>query len=337
MVIVLVTALALAACSSGGTAPDTTADAPAADSGDGFEIVLVAKTEGIAWFDDMRIGVNEFGADHPDVTVSQIAPEGGDPAKQAQMLEDCIARGVDAICVVPNDPEALIPAIEKARENGIVVVSHEAMALEGTVDWNMEAFNNDDFGALYGENLAQAMGGKGKYIGTVGALTMQTHNQWYNAAVKHITENYPDMELVEEQPREDQIDATVAYNLAQELLKAYPDLGGYLGMTVEAGISMAKLLEETNNTNVSVSCLAMPSASGEYIADGWISYGQCWRPADAGYVTCNIAYKLLNGEDMTEGVDLEKPGYESCTPIGGTIYGNAPLVFTAENIADYNF
>jgi simple sugar transport system substrate-binding protein len=302
-----------------------------------FEIVLLVKTEGIAWFDDMKLGVADFAKDHPDVIVSQIAPEGGDPAKQAAMLEDCIARGVDAICVIPNDPQSLIPGIEKAKARGIIVISHEAQALDGIVDWDLEAFDNESFGALYGENLAQALGGEGKYIGTVGALTMQTHNQWYNAAVKHIQQNYPNMELIANQPYEDKIDATVGYNIAQELLKAYPDLGGYLGMTVEAGISMARLLKEINNTSVKVSCLAMPSASGEYIREGWIAAGQCWRPADAGYVTINIAYKMLKGEQIASGLNLEKPGYESCVISGGTIYGNAPLVFKQDNIDQYSF
>ena len=32
-----------------------------------FTIALCAKTEGIAWFDDMRTGVDEFNADHDDV------------------------------------------------------------------------------------------------------------------------------------------------------------------------------------------------------------------------------------------------------------------------------
>ena len=156
------------------------------DAAGNFEIVLVAKTEGIAWFDDMRTGVDEFGEQHPDVTVSQIAPEGGDPAKQAALVEDSIARGVDAICIVPNDPQSLIPAIQKAKEAGIIVITHEASTLKGTVDYDMEAFNNEDFGALYGENLAKAMGGKGKYLGIVGGLTMETHMQWYNAAVNYI-------------------------------------------------------------------------------------------------------------------------------------------------------
>lgn len=304
---------------------------------DKFEIVLIAKTEGLAWFDDMRKGVDEFNDTHDDVNVSQIAPEGGDPAKQASMFEDIIARGVDAICVVPNDPQSLVPAIKKAKENGIIVISHEAQQIAGIVDWDMEAFSNEDFGALYGEKLAKAMGGKGKYCGTVGALTMETHNQWYNAAVKYIKENYPEMELVREQPFEDKIDAKVAYDLGKEILKAYPDLGGYLGMTVEAGASMCRLLSETNNKNLKVSCLALPSALGDYIRDGWCAHGQCWRPADAGYVTVNIAYKMLKGVKIEDGINLEKTGYENCVTKDGVVFGNAPLVLTPENVDSLDF
>ena len=107
-----------------------------------LEIVMVAKHEGISWFDDMRDGVEAFGREHADVTAYQIAPEGGDPARQVQMVEDLIAKGVDAILIVPNDPVSMIPVIERAKAAGIVVVSHEAESLAGVVDWNMEAFLN---------------------------------------------------------------------------------------------------------------------------------------------------------------------------------------------------
>ena len=84
---------------------------------DDYEIVMVAKHEGISWFDDMRTGVEEFGKDY-GVKAYQIAPEGGDPAKQVQMVEDLIAKGVDAILVVPNDPTSMEPVLKKAKEAG---------------------------------------------------------------------------------------------------------------------------------------------------------------------------------------------------------------------------
>ncbi len=310
---------------------------PTSETGEPYQIVLIAKVEGIAWFDDMRVGVEEFNANHDDVVASQIAPEAADTAQQIALIEDCIARGVDAITIVPVDPDSLSSAITKAREAGIIVITHEGASLSGIADYDMEAFDNEAFGALYGENLAQAMGGKGDYLGMVGSLTMQTHNIWYQAAVKHIKENYPDMNLVVDEPYEDSIDSTVAYEKAQEIMKAYPNLGGVLTMTVEGGGSFAKLLKETNNTNVKISTLAIPSSNGNYISEGWIAFGQCWRPADAGYVMCNIAYKMLKGEEMKDGVDLEKDGYNSIKVVDGIIYGDAAVTFTKDNVADYDF
>jgi len=82
-----------------------------------LEIVMCAKQEGISWFDDMRIGVNQFGKDF-DVNAYQIAPETGDPAKQAQMVESLVAKRVDAILVVPNDPQSMKPVLQEARRGG---------------------------------------------------------------------------------------------------------------------------------------------------------------------------------------------------------------------------
>ena len=100
--------------------------------------VMVAKHEGISWFDDMRIGVDQFAAD-TGVNAYQIAPEGGDPAKQLQMVEDLITQGVDAICVVPNDAKSMAPTLQKARDAGIVVIGHEAPDILDSVDYDLSA------------------------------------------------------------------------------------------------------------------------------------------------------------------------------------------------------
>lgn len=302
-----------------------------------FEVVLIAKTDRLAWFDDMRVGVDEYNSKYANVHVIQVATDDGDAIKQAALFEYYINKDVDAICVIPIDPETLIPAITKAKAKGIIVVSHEAQSLAGIVDYDIEAIDNDAFGALFGQKLAEAMGGKGKYCGTVGSLIIQTDNQWFNAAVKYITENYPDMQLVQTEPFEDNIDSAQAYNLAKAILKAYPDLDGYLGMTVESGNSMCELLKETNNNTVKVSALALPSSNHSYIKEGWMTYGQCWRPADAGYATIDIAVKLLNGEKITTGINLEKNGYQNCVVANGIVYANAPIFLTKENIDELNF
>jgi simple sugar transport system substrate-binding protein len=321
------------------TAEAPAGGAPATEAPSGeepLEIVMVAKAEGISWFDDMRTGVEQFGEDY-GVNAYQIAPEGGDPAKQAQMVEDLIAKGVDAILVVPNDPKSMEPVLKKAKEKGIVVVSHEAQQLAPIVDYDMEAFKNDYFGEVMFEALAQAMDGEGKFTGFVGALTMETHMQWFTAGLKYIQENYPDMEFVSSEPYEDMNDEKISYEKFQEILKTYPDLKGAFGTSVSSTSMIGLVLKEKNNTNVMGVGLGLPSQTGPYITEGWIKHAQCWRPADAGYVTALIAYKILMGETVETGDNLEMPGYESVTVENKIVYGNAPLILTAETVDDYDF
>lgn len=303
-----------------------------------YEIVMVAKHEGIAWFDDMRTGVEAFGADHPDVNAYQIAPEGGDSARQVQMVEDLIAAGVDAILVVPNDPGAMEPVLRRAKDEGIVVISHEATQLEGIADYDLEAFVNEEFGVLMFEELAKAMDFEGQFAGIVGALTMQTHMQWFEAGLAHVQANYPDMEFVLAEPIEDFNTEQTAYDRVRETLNAYPDLKGLFGCSVSGTVMEALAVDERGlQDQVSVSGLSLPSMSGDYLESGALDHAQAWRPADAGYASAALAYMMLTGQPIQDGVDLGRPGYESVTLDGGVVYGNAPLTITKDNYADLPF
>jgi simple sugar transport system substrate-binding protein len=310
--------------------------APRAFAQKPLEIVMCAKQEGISWFDDMRVGVTQFGKDF-GVNAYQIAPETGDPAKQAQMIESLIAKGVDAILVVPNDPQSIKPVIEKARKAGITVVSHEAQSLAGVSNFDIEAFKNEDFGALMFENLAKAMGGEGKFAGVVGALSMETHMQWFHAGLNYVKEKYPKMEFALPEPLEDNNDEKTALDKINEALKKYPDLKGLFGCSV-SGTSMAALaVEKLRRKDVKVVGLGLPSINGVYLDEGYEQEAQCWRPADAGYVAAVIAYKLLKKEPITAGIDLKRPGYDKVKLENGVVYGNATLVLTKENWHDYKF
>ena len=60
----------------------------------------------------MEKGVKQFGEDFGQ-DAFQIGPTVSDAALQVQIIEDLIAQGVDAICVVPNSTEALEPVLKK--------------------------------------------------------------------------------------------------------------------------------------------------------------------------------------------------------------------------------
>ena len=298
-------------------------------------IVMIVK-QSDPWFDDMERGINQFREDF-GVNAYTLVPESGDPALQIAIMENLIAQQVDAITIVPNDPQAMIPVIRKAREAGIVVVTHEAPDIAEHVDLDLEAFRNEDFGVLMGKSLAEKMGGKGKYAGFVGGLTMTTHMEWYKAAVQYIEENYPEMVNISKEPFVDENNLQVAYNRALEILRVHPDIRGFFDCSAHgAGIAQA-LRERGRSEDVVVASLAIPSMSATFLKDGSMDHGQAWRPADAGYATVYAAYKLVVGEEVTTGTDLKAPGYEDIIVEGKIAYGYAPLVITAENVDDFEF
>lgn len=331
----------LAAC---GTTTDSGSDestAPDSDAGSDdtgvFQIATVPKVEGISWFERMAEGVDQFDADNSDtVEAWQIGPDTEDAAKQIQIIEDLIAQEVDAIIVVPNDPQAVAPTLTKARERGIVVVTHEAPALAGTdaVDFDMESFDNAAFGQAMGEKLAECMDGSGTYLGMVGSLTSETHMAWYNAAKDYLAENYPDITLAADNPYEDNNDDAVARANALEILRAYPDLGGYVNGSVSANANMAAVLQEKNITSVCMSGLSLPSVAGPYLESDVMYSAQTWDPAGAGYAANAVALAILNGETVESGMDLGWEGYESITVDGGLVVANAIMMLEKGQFPD---
>lgn len=300
-----------------------------------YQVVMIAK-QSDPWFDDMARGVEQLKRD-TGLNVSMQYPETTDAAGQAAIMEALIEEGIDAICVVPNDPSGLLEAISKARNAGIAVVTHEAPSIADKVDLDVEAFVNESFGELFGKNIAEAMGGRGNYAILVGSRTMDTHMEWYEAARSYIEKNYPDMVPVMEGPAEDGNSMKGAYRVTQELLETYPELDGIIECTAY-GEGVCRALEDKKMTeDVKVVSLAVPSQTQEYLYNGSLVSILAWRPADAGYATCYAAYLLASGQTVENGTDLRVTGYEAVQVRDGIAYGNAPLEYTAENIEDYMF
>ena len=305
---------------------------------DSYTIATVVKVDGIAWFDRMRVGVEEYGAETGH-DAFLLGPSKADAAEQVRIIEDLIAQGVDAICVVPFGVEALEPVLEKARQEGIVVISHEA-STQVNADVIIEAFDNAAYGEFLMENLAQRMGGAGKYATFVGSLQSKSHNEWVDAAVAYQEANYPDMELVENKIEEfDNLET--AYEKSLELLTAYPDLGGIQGSAMSTAPGAGLAVEERGlEDQVSVVGTSLVSVSEQYLESGATDMIAFWDPAMAGRAMCEIAVRILNGESIDNGADLGITGYreilqDADKPI--LFYGSAWVGVTKDNMDQYNF
>ncbi|MBO6137535.1 MAG: substrate-binding domain-containing protein, partial [Lachnospiraceae bacterium] len=163
-------------------APAADAAAPAADAAGGTPtIAFVPKVEGQAWWDYVHSGVDQWAADN-GIEVIYKGPTEIDAAAQVQIMTDLVNQGVDILCFSPNDPDACEAICKQAMDKGIIVIATEASGMKN-VNYDIEAFDEAGMGGFLMDQLAAQMGEEGKYITMVGSMTMESQNNWADAAV----------------------------------------------------------------------------------------------------------------------------------------------------------
>jgi simple sugar transport system substrate-binding protein len=303
-------------------------------------IVMVVKLEGVAWFDNMRLGIEAFAKDYPDIDAYQTGAENADPAAQVKIVEDLIAKGVSAILAVPNDPASLVPVFKRANDAKILTLTHEA-SVQQQISYDVEAFDNIAYGRHMMDIMAKWMGNKGLWQPFVGHLTSTTHNEWVDGEIMQAKEKYPNLKIAAKERLEEQENQQISYEKGLELLKTYPQLKTMMGSAMSTVPGVARAITEKGVIGkVAAFGTCLPSVAGDYLKSGAAISIHFWVPADAGYVTARVAYDLLKGKKITEGMDLGRPGYNKITikknksgfPV---IYGSAWVDVNKDNLKDW--
>ena len=87
------------------------------------KIGLVVKSLGNGFFDAANKGAQEAAKELGDVEVIYTGPTSATAEGQIEIINSLIAQNVNAIAISANDPDALVPALKKAMERGITVIS----------------------------------------------------------------------------------------------------------------------------------------------------------------------------------------------------------------------
>lgn len=299
------------------------------------EIAVVVKITGIPWFNRMEVGVDEAGKSL-GVKAYQVGPSEADPAQQVKIVEDLIAKGVDAICVVPNDATAMVPVFKKAKSKGIIVLTHESPEQKGT-DWDIETIDNAKFGEMNFEKLAQLIGGQGEFALFVGSLTVPLHNYWADVGLAYVKNKYPGMKLVTKRiPCGESADE--AYKQTLGLLKAYPNLKGIVGFGSLGPIGAAQVLKKKKLCGkVQVVGTVIPSHAAPYLKQNCMQHGFLWDPKDAGYAMVAVAKKMIDKEEIKNGMEVKGLGPANVDQAARLIKFDAILDITADNADKLGF
>lgn len=294
------------------------------------KIGLVVKIGGIPWFNAMEVGLKEKAKELGYDTV-YIGPTSADPALQVRAIEDLIAQKVDVIGVVPNDAEVLEPVLKRAMEQGIKVISHESPAQEN-VDWNFEMTTAQSFGEAYMKSLCEKLNGEGGYAVFVGSLTVPLHNAWADAAIAYQKENCPNMREVSDR-------FGVAENVddsrrtALDLMKSHEDLKGILAFGSQGPIGAARAVDERGLKGEVIVMGPFSAGQGKRLVEKDVLYGgYIWNPLEAGKVFVTISDMLLNGEKLTDGMEIDGLGVVNVDAENKDIFANMLVPLNKDTI-----
>ena len=126
----------------------------------GMSACLITKTDTNPFFVKMKEGAQAKAAELGMTLNTYAGKVDGDSESQVAAIETCIANGAKGILITPSDPKGIVPAVQKARDAGVLVI-----ALDTPLDPISAAdatFATDNFeaGRLIGQWAKATMGDK---------------------------------------------------------------------------------------------------------------------------------------------------------------------------------
>jgi len=190
---------------------------------DTITLAFVPKALNNPVFEITRSGAEDRIAEaYPGVKFEWVGPTTTDAQAQSQIIDDLTTRGVDGIVLSANDPDAVVPAINRAVDAGIPVITWDADSPKSKRLTNV-AIDQFAAGAKAGELLVAAKP-KGKVAvltGTPGALNLEQRL----AGFKSVVDKHPELEIVAVDPNYD--DVQKAVEIVEQRINATPDLDAY--------------------------------------------------------------------------------------------------------------
>src|SRR5205807_4465377 len=133
-------------------------------------IAMMPKSKGNAYFIACRKGAEE-AARELGIELIWDGPTDTDPAKQNEIVEAWITRGVDVIAVAAENRQGISSVLRKARARGIKVITWDADADEDARDFLVNQATPQGIGTTLMDHAGRILGGKGEFAIITASLT----------------------------------------------------------------------------------------------------------------------------------------------------------------------
>jgi rhamnose transport system substrate-binding protein len=297
-------------------------------------IAMMPKSKGNAYFISCRKGA-EQAAKELGVKLLWDGPTEPDPARQNEIVETWITRGVDVIAVSVENREGLSTALRKAKDKGIKIITWDADAEPDSRDFLINQATPEGIGYTLTDEAAKVLGGKGEFAIITSSLTAANQNEWIKYIKQRLEEKYPDMKLAALRPCDDLKDK--AFSEATAILNANPNVKLLMAVCSPAVPGAAEAVKQSGRKDVKVVGLGLPNENKRYVHDGITEGVILWKTEDLGYLTVYAAKALADGTLKPGATSFDAGRLGTVEIKGDNVLLGKPFVFTKENIDEFNF
>jgi len=297
-------------------------------------IALMPKAKGDPYFVSCKQGADE-AAKELGVELLWDGPTDLDPAKQNEVVEAWITRGVDVIAVSVENKVGISTVLRKAKEKGIKVITWDADAERDARDFLINQATPQGIGYTLTDEAARILNNKGEFAIITASLSAANQNEWIKFIKERLAQKYPDMKLVAIQPSEGDRDR--AFAETQTVLKVYPNVKLLMAIAAPAVPGAAEAVQQSGRKDVKVTGLSLPNMNKPYIHSGVVESIVLWNTVDLGYLTVYAAKALITGELKPADKELRAGRLGVVEVADGEVRLGAPFIFNKGNIDRFNF
>ncbi len=314
------------------TAQNQTANAPA--NAKKAVIAMMPKAKGDPYFISCKKGADE-AAKELGAELLWDGPTDLDPAKQNEVVEAWITRGVDTIAVSVENKEGISTVLRKAKEKGIKVVTWDADAEKDARDFFINQATPQGIGETLMDEAARVLGGKGEFAIVTASLSAANQNEWIKYIKARLAEKYPEIKLVEIKPSDGDRDR--AFSETQTILKVYPNVKLVMGIAAPAVPGIAEAVQQSGRTDVKVTGLSLPNMCRDFIKKGVIDHIVLWDTGNLGYLTVYVSNALANGSFKKGDKQIQAGKLKQIDVVEDEVRLGKPFVFNKDNIDQFDF
>ena len=308
LALLLVAVLGLVAftgCSSTSAADPV---APAEDAeNDVVEIALIIKAMDSPFWQKVADGGRDYAAEHEGVNVTVYGPASeNDVEKALSILDDVINSQPDGIVMGTDAAEGAIPAVERATEMGIPVITIDTEVPSDQIVTHL-ATDNVAGGAMAADAMVEYLNANGIALeGKVGIVAgvagVDTIIKRDNGFIDRMAEIAPEIEILE--PRYIEGDPAKGMIATEDFITTYDDLIGIYGDCCFSGTGLASAMEQSGLQDKIIAIAFDDDPSElEALQNGVIKALIIQDQHNMGYAGCDSIMKLEAGEDLPKFID----------------------------------